>query len=245
MTDEIEDILGPPTKKTRKYRERGSAPPVAALKPVPPPKKPRSALVQSAGGNTASEIHGGVTVFWLAKAFGMEVSTVRKRIADCPPMARRTSGFLYSLPLAAQYLVKPKVDLQQYLEGLKPVDLPQQLQGTYWDSQLKRTKFETMMGDLWHTEDVMAVFGEVFKTIKFSIQLWPDALEREGDLTEEDMEWLIGMCDGLQDDIYKAIAKLTKGRGTPNALERFNDAIGQKGRIEVEVEDDEDVEDIL
>lgn len=244
MSDDIEDILGPPTKAKPKPKRKTKQP--AALSPVPPVKKPRSALAKPTDGLSAADTMGGVSIFWLAKAFAMEVSTVRKRMADCPPMAKRTSGYVYSLPVAAQFLVKPKVDLQHYLDGLKPSDMPQQLQGAYWDSQLKRTRFEKITGDLWHTEDVMEVFSEVFKTIKFSIQLWPDTVEREGDMTEEDQEILTGLCDGLQDEIYQAIAKMTKEKSTPNALERFRLSVGDQGKVEVEVEeDDDDVEDIL
>lgn len=232
MSDEVEDILGPPSKHKK-----------PRLKPVPP-KKPRSALVQqSASANPAADILGGVTIFWLAKAFGMEVSTVRKRLADCPPMARRTSGFLYSLPVAAQYLVKPRVDLQHYLEGLKPIDLPQQLQGPYWDAQIKRQKFETMMKELWHSEDVMAVFGEVFKAVKFSIQLWPDTLERATGFSDEDRELLVTLADAMQDQIYGSIVRLSQEKGTPSALVRFEDAVKAPNTV-LEIEENE-VEDIL
>jgi hypothetical protein len=243
--DDVEDILGPVSPKPK---NKGGRPVGSKVSRVHPPVKPpvaRSSLAATYAAaaakdgptpaQPASEVMGGVTVFWLAKAFGMEVSTVRKRIADCPPLARKTSGFIYSLSVAAQYLVKPKIDVKSYLEAMKPSDLPQQLQPSYWEANLKRQKFELTMGQMWVTEDVLEVFAEVFKTIKFSIQLWPDTLERQSGFSDEDREILITLADDLQDEIYQSIDKLAKERSTPNALQRFYQML----------EEDDDVEDIL
>lgn len=228
--DEIEDVLGP----AKKPRNKGGRPKGGHLNRVHPPLKPPLRRAPATGAQPAAEIMGGVTVFWLAKAFGMEVSTVRKRVADCPPLARKTSGYLYSLPVAAQYLVNPKIDVRGYLDSMKPADLPQQLQAAYWEANLKRTKFESMMKQLWVSEDVMEVFAEVFKAIKFNIQLWPDTLERQTNFSDEDRQVLVRLADDLQDEIYKAIERLSAERSTPNALQRFYEALDQVG-------DDEDI----
>jgi hypothetical protein len=197
----------------------------------------------------ATEVMGGVTVFWLAKAFGLEVSTVRKKLADCPVMGRKTSGFVYSLPQAAAYLVRPRLDIAAYMEQLKPGELPVQLQPTYWEGVLKRQKFESMAKQLWLAEDVMEIFSEVFKTIKFTLQLWPDTLEREGNFSDEQRASLTVMVDQLAEEIHRSIVEMSAKRTTPSSLERFQEqvaAIRDQGPVYMDLndEDDED-EDIL
>lgn len=244
-----DDILGPNTKDT--VRPQGGIKPHPGMKykgSVGPLEETMRKIAQEdmpeKTQQPVGEVMGGVTVFWLAKAFGMEVTTVRKRLADCPHLMRKTSGFLYSIPVAAQYLVRPRLDIKNYLAQLKPHELPQQLQGSYWDANLKRQKFEQIMGELWETEDVMSVFAEVFKTIKFSIQLWPDALERKSGLSDSDRAVLVKMGDALQDEIYQGIVKMAQDKNTPNALQRFEQALAAQQPEDLpEFEDDE--EDIL
>lgn len=235
--DDVEDILGPrswPAPRPRfvpKKVKPTPRPAAQVIGPVPAAAKPDDTQ------QTAAEIRNGVTVFWLAKSFGMEASTVRKKLADCPYLARKTSGYLYSLPVAASFLVRPKLNIRQYLEQMKPNEMPTQLQPTYWEGVLKRQKFESIAKELWYSEDVMEVFSEVFKTIKFTLQLWPDTLERTGNFSDEDRAALTRMADQLSLDIHGKIAELAKAKTTPNSLERF---LQQTGQFE-----DEEVEDIL
>lgn len=238
--DDIEDILGPralPAPRPRLKRKKVKTvarPASAVMGPVP------KAAQKDPEKQAAVEVMGGVTVFWLAKSFGMEVSTVRKKLADCPTLGRKTSGFLYSLPVAASYLVRPRMNIREYLEQMKPNELPTQLQPTYWEGVLKRQKFETIAKELWYSEDVMEVFAEVFKTIKFTLQLWPDTLERTGTFSDEDRATLTIMADQLSEDIHRAISDKAKEKTTPTSLERFRQQTGA-----FDDEDVEEVEDIL
>lgn len=232
MSDDVEDILGPPPK-----RGRGRPPGSKNRKPHPPLTPFIARPTNGSPPPAAASVSGGVTIAWLAKAFGMEVSTVRKRMADCPPLAKKTSGYTYAIKDAAQYLVRPRVDLKQYLRELRPQDLPEQLRPSFWEAEAKRLRVEKAMRQLWYTDDVMAVFAEVFKAIKFTIQLWPDTLERQTGLSNEDRKALTEMSDQLQEDIFSEMEKLAKERSTPSAWERF---------LEQTAGDDaDDVEDIL
>jgi hypothetical protein len=165
-----------------------------------------------------TDVFGGVTVGWLSKVFGMDPSDVKKRLADCPPLHRRKAGYVYSLPVAARYLVKPVFDAKKYLENMKPSELPTQLQKDFWSAQLARQKWEENAGHLWRTEAVIDVLGETFKTIKFTMQLWSDSVERVTGLTAEQKVLITQMVDGLQDDIYKSLVEDAKGRTTGSLL---------------------------
>lgn len=147
-------------------------------------------------------VYRGVTVGWLAQAFHMDPKTVKMKLKDCPPLHRRQGGFVYELDKAAAYLVKPKFNIEEYLKGMSISELPTKLQNAYWDAQIKRQKWEENAQNLWRTEKVVEVFGAVFQTIKFAMQLWPDDLERAAALTVEQREKLQAALDGLQNDLH-------------------------------------------
>lgn len=164
-----------------------------------------------------TDIHRGVTVSWLAQVFAMDPSDVKRRLAECPPLHRRKAGYTYDLKQAARYLVKPVFDAKKYIQTMKPSELPTHLQKDYWAGQLARQKYEENAGQLWRAEAVLEVLGETFKTIKFTMQLWADNLERSTGLSNEQRELLRGMVDGLQDEIYQALVEGAKARRTPSS----------------------------
>lgn len=170
-----------------------------------------------------TDVYAGVTVGWLSKVFGMDPSDVKKRLADCPPLHRRKAGYVYSLPIAARYLVKPVFDVQKYLSTMKASELPNGLQKDYWDAALKRQKWEENAGHLWRTEAVLEVLGEAFKNIKFSMQLWADNLDRVTGLTEEQRKLLVGMVDGLQDELYENMVRRAQEKSTPSVRAEIKD----------------------
>lgn len=160
----------------------------------------------------------GVTVTWLAQAFGMSPLTVKTRLRMCPHRGETKAGYLYDLREAAPYIIKPVRDLKEYLKSIKPEELPTKLQEKYWRALMQRIKYEERAGTLWRTETVLFVLGEVFQTIKFSLQLWADNLDRSTGLTTEQRELLRGMVDGLQDEIYTKLRDFEKSHRTPSVL---------------------------
>jgi Protein of unknown function (DUF1441) len=175
-----------------------------------------------------SDVHGGVTVAWLAQVFRMDPTTVKKRLADCPPLHSRKAGYTYDLKVAAQYLVKPVFNVHEYLKSMKPSELPAQLQASYWDAALKRQKWEENAGQLWRTEAVLGVLAEAFQTIKFTMQLWADNLERVTGLTDEQRDVLVKAVDGLQDELHEALVRNAKENATPALISEI-DVVANEG----------------
>jgi hypothetical protein len=165
-----------------------------------------------------SDVQHGVTVGTLATIFAMDPTTVRKKLRDCAPIHKRKAGYVYDLKAAAQYLVRPVFDAEQYLKSMKPSELPTHLQEAYWSAMRKRQQWETEAGFLWRTEAVMEVFGDVFQTIKFAMQLWPDNVEQALGLSSEQRAMLIAMADALQTDIHKKLVQLPSLKKTPPLL---------------------------
>ena len=163
-------------------------------------------------------VNQGVTVSWLAQAFGLNPVQVKERLRKCPPLQRLRAGYLYDFRTAAPYLVKPMFDVKEHIKAMRPEDLPTKLQEKYWSALMRRIKYEERAGMLWRTEKVLTVLGEVFQTIKFSLQLWADNLERATGITSEQRDCLRGMVDGLQDELYSRLKDLEKEGRTPHVL---------------------------
>lgn len=190
MTDDFDDILGP----SEDFDDL----------PLDHPQSPQ----------VITDLHGGVTITFLAQVFGMAKHTVRKRIGDLPPLRRVRNAPIYNFVQACSFLVEPKIDIQEYLKTIRPSELPPALHKDFWDAMNKRQKWAEAAGDLWHTEDVMEVFGEVFKLIKSTSQLWVDNLDRVRELTPDQRRALVTAVDGLLDEVHTNLIRMPSERQT-------------------------------
>lgn len=180
----------------------------------------------------------GVTVTWLMQAFRMDRQTVKRKLARCQAIGNGVGGQpLYDFVQAASFLVKPQVDIKEYVKSLRPIDLPPYLQDQFWASQLKRQQWEQRAGHLWKTDDVMEVFGETFKRIKTSTQLWLDNLEQASSLTDDQKQALTHMVDALNDDIYQSLIAMPKARSTRSSVIEMDEIENAGGSAS----DDEDL----
>ncbi len=189
-------------------------------------KKPRSENEKiidkyAAGGNAdTGRVLGGVTVSWLAEVFRMDPSTVKKRLKDCPPVRSRKAGYLYDIAVASQYLVKPVFDVEAYIKGMKPSELPLHLQDQYWSALIKRQKWEEKAGNLWDTGRVIDVFSEFSIGIKSEIQMWVIGIDRKIGLDNSQKKELVDYCDRLQKNIYYKIQKMALMKNTAASIDQ-------------------------
>lgn len=188
----------------------------------------RQAKLKEVGTANASmravDVHGGVTVGWLAEVFRMDPENVRKRIADCTPLSTHKTGHRYSLPQAAAYLVKPvTVDIEKYLKVAGVTGLPTQLQDSYWAALLKKQRWEEEQGDLWRTEKVLSIFAETFTTIKSSCQLWMEDIERVAGLNKDQRVTLTALVDGLLNEIRSKLISKQVGKNVEPAVTEIID----------------------
>ncbi len=215
--DDVDDLIG------------GGAPaeprPKAKAKPRTKPKPKKGEEPDFSGDQhpdnaqhtrpgVLGQLHGGVTVTFLADLFGMAKPTVHKRLKDCPPLKLSRNAPIYSLTQAAAYLVTPRIDLSEYLKTLRPSEIPTHIQKDFWDAMIKKQKWEQDAGVLWHDDDVIEVFGEVFKEFKTSVQLWADEIERVHGLTDAQRRALVEASDKLLTNIYDALVEIPKKRRT-------------------------------
>lgn len=171
-------------------------------------------------------VYGGVSAAWLGHVFGMDKNTIKKKLAKCPVAAMKKATPHYAIKEAAAYLIPPKVDLLSYIKSLRPQDLPPVLSDAYWAAQLKRQKWEVNAGELWHTDDVMEVLGDMAKMLKNTIQLWTDELDRIHGLNDQQRTSLTQMCDGLLNEIHDTLVSAPLRKSTLASVADEDDLIG-------------------
>lgn len=168
------------------------------------------------------EFRRPVNVTFLMNVFGMERRTIQVKLLNLAAVGHeRGNTPLYDFRQAAAHLVKPIGNLAEQLKSFRVQDLPTHLQAPYWEAMLKRQKYEQVAGNLWRTEDVLDVFGEVFIRIRDSLQLWPETLAESGDFTDDQRAKLIVMIDALQEEIHGKLVDLPKRRKTVSLAGRL------------------------
>lgn len=194
--------------------------------PKPPKKQQRrQARRRTDGGSTRADdaatltaiqaLHRPVSITFLADAFGMDRSTVKKRVAPLPPVGNsRGNTPLYDFRQAAQYLVQPRVDIEKILQGLSADALPPSLQKDVWDARLKAQKWMAQAGELWATDDVLEVLGEAFQRLKTTTQLWIDQIGDNHSLPLAARKELTELVDALQADLHKTLVEMPKEKAT-------------------------------
>lgn len=200
-------------------------------------------------GLYADPLNRGVSVAWLAHVFGMDQATVKRKLGNCPVKTAKRRGtkqmtVLYDLKTAAAFLVTPAFSTAEYMRAVRRGDLPPALQQTIWDALLKRQKWEENAGQLWRTEKIREVLGSTFQTIKFTMQLWIDMLEKQVEVTDEQRDAIITLVDGLQSEIYEALVQQMNDNAHGPQLEEMHELVGEAGTVMetvalVESEDDE------
>lgn len=203
--DDDDDLIGGPAERV------DMAPYPGEGDPLPPPAMD---LV---------DVYGGVSANWLAQIFGSDVKTIKKKLARAEGVrvgTGRGGVALYNIAAAAAYLVKPKIDLIQYVKGLRPNDLPPILNDSYWAAMLKRQKWQENAGDLWRTEDVLAVLGDTAFMIKSTAQLWVEDIDRLHGISPEIRKTITQQVDTLLESIHEEMIEAPmKRRTTSSAAE--------------------------
>lgn len=147
-----------------------------------------------------------------------------RRLEGCPILRAGKNGMkVYDFATACAYMVKPKVSIKQYVETLDAKDLPRHLQKEFWAAKLAEQRWRKQAGELWASEDVIAVFGEMFKLIKSKSQLWGDSIEKVGVLSDPQREKLRDLVDDLTGQIFEALANLESGQSTPSQIAEVDD----------------------
>lgn len=160
----------------------------------------------------------GANVAWLSAAFGMTRRTVLARLAGVKPLrygARHAP--IYAFADAAPRLITNTFsvqDIEDAIKRMRPQDMPPMLQAVFWDGQNKKAVWQRNAKQLWHTDDVLEVLADTFKTIRQTMQLWTDTIERAEKLNDQQTAFLRAQVDALQDEIYQRLVKSASRNST-------------------------------
>jgi hypothetical protein len=166
------------------------------------------------------ETHRGVNLSWLVNAFRMDSRTVKTRLANCQILRTENGSNYYDFPEAARYLAKPPPSaVAAFFRGMKVGDLPTFLQDQYWSAQRKRQIWEEHAGNLWRTEKVLEVLGEVFKSLKSEIQLWVDNIDQKVQLDPDQRALLLAQIDALQTGMHARLVEMPQGGASYSQLD--------------------------
>jgi len=101
------------------------------------------------------------------------------------------------------------------------MDLPPMLRKEFWTGQNARLKFEKDQGELWDTQTVVEYVSEAFKTIRMSLLLLSDGVERDTVLSDVQRDTIKNLIDSTLEDIRERLSNQFQAR--------FDDDDGRPG----------------
>lgn len=165
-------------------------------------------------------IYEGATIRQLGIMLRGDPKVIARKLGGLVPCARRHGTNVYAIKEAMERLVEPGYSIERYIMEMNHTDLPPLLGKEFWNSQIARTKFEEMNGDLFRTADVVRIVAELLTTYRYVAQTLPDTLEREAGLTREQKVVTRRVVDGaLADGRDKVIARF-KNNGRADEFEQ-------------------------
>jgi hypothetical protein len=143
----------------------------------------------------------------LAQMFRRDPKAMPRLLDGLAPAGERRGFKVYWIDEAAQRLVKPGYEIEEYIRRMHPSDMPPLMGKEFWNGQRARQAFEENEGDLWRTAEMVSVFAEAAQTLRTSMLLVSDALEREEELTEAQRVAVERLIDGAIQDMQEALVE--------------------------------------
>ena len=195
------------------------------------PGRPRSAKNEVTSDLIST---GCATMAQLAGLFRTDAKTLPQRLKKVPTEGKNRNGYnVYDIRKAASFIVTPGYEIEEFIRQMSPQELPPLLQKEYWNGQNARLKYERELGNLWPTPDVAEFVGELLSTVRMSLLLVADDVDREESLTDGQKQIIRRIMDGLISTLKEKLA------------ERFKDFHAQRALAQSSDEDDDDLDDDL
>lgn len=173
-----------------------------------------------------------VNVNFLANVFGMHRNTVIKRLARCPvadyAVRGRSRQALYDFKTACDYLANPRIDVAQWIKSQRVQDLPQHISDQFWKAMRSKQAWEREAGHLWHTQDVIDVFGKVFMLIKETTQTWVEKLPGKATMSNEQYNAFRKLVLDLLNEIHAELSALPDQSETRSSIHSLDKEIAEQ-----------------
>ncbi|UUV43200.1 terminase small subunit [Rhodobacter phage RcCWillis] len=153
-----------------------------------------------------------VGITFLAKIVGKQPRQIEKRLEKCPVatwMSHKGNQVpMYDFLTAMAYLIPPRGNIEDWFAQQNAASLPPYVNKMWWDSAHQRNRVMLSSNDLWHTDDVMVVFGRVAMTIRQEVKMWVEDLPEKELLTDAQYTALVDAGNRLVDEIREQLTKL-------------------------------------
>lgn len=127
---------------------------------------------------------GEATMAQIAQLFETDAKTLPRRMKGIIARGTRRGYKVYRIREAATRLVEPGYEIEDFIRQMSPQELPPLLQKEFWNGQRARLEYEKQLGNHWPTEEVVAAFGEMANTVRITLLLIADDVDREAGLTD-------------------------------------------------------------
>lgn len=154
---------------------------------------------------TEAILYGGATITQLVRIFGGNHKDVKAAMYGLVPTEVRQGHQCYSIKEAAARLLPPDGDQVERILKMNHTDLPKMLSKEFWYGQNQKLTYEERTGDLWRTTDIVEMAGDAFKTLRLSLLLLTDAVERESALTDQQRDTITKLLDSALRDMKRKL----------------------------------------
>jgi hypothetical protein len=177
-------------------------------------------------------IAGGLSIGDLASVFGVSRTAMTKAVEMLQPVARRGRSSLYTIADVAPMIVTPNIDIESYIRGLRPKDLPPSLQKQFWDAQAARQSYEEKAGELWHTHRVQSVIGTLVMLVRQRLVLATDQIDRMAPLSDEQRKLVRSTFDQTLSELQQAVIDAFKDyRGGGDRQDMFENGPDEPEKV--------------
>lgn len=164
---------------------------------------------------SANPFYEGCTPVELSRLFRVSTSKVRDILRDTPPYGTRGGRDVWLVHEVAMGLLRDNESEPETVERilkLHHTKMPKMLSKEFWFAQTYKQKYDITAGNLWRTEEVIEMAGDAFKTIRLSLQLMSDTVERNEVLTEKQRRTILDLVDSVLLDMREKLIDAFENR---------------------------------
>ena len=157
---------------------------------------------------TTAVVYQGASLIQLTGIFEMDMRDIKAKITGVvQPCGERRGHPIYKIKDVAPYLVQPPYDIDEFIQRMSVADLPTILRKEYWAGMRSRQLFEKEQAELWPTSQVVETVSTLLKTIRMSLLLAREAVERETELTERQRAIVTKIVDNALEEAHGTVIK--------------------------------------
>lgn len=154
-------------------------------------------------------IYQGASVNQLGALFHMKTPDVMRRLGDLRPIGvGRQGNPIYDVAAASARLCKIEITeemITAHLRRMNPKELPSLLNKLFWEGLIARRKYQQIVGELWHTSDVLTAASTAYQSLRMSALLIPDAIMNETELSEAQLKIVQNVIDQALEDARRQL----------------------------------------